>query len=153
MDKTDATPPTATSMAHCSFCGASLQDRARWTRGPDVVICDQCVAVAAVETRLEAVNPLCVWGYEHLADVLVRAFTQAAHGKGKERHANDKPFDQQPMQTIADTLNSPVGIIQQVHKKSAEALALPHDRAVAELLGAIVYAAGAVVWLERHHNG
>lgn len=39
-------------------------------------------------------------GYESLRDVLDRAFAQAASGKGHERHAVDKPFDQQPMQEL-----------------------------------------------------
>ena len=37
-------------------------------------------------------------GYESLAQVLQEAYDQAARGKGAERHANDLPFDQQPMQ-------------------------------------------------------
>jgi len=40
-------------------------------------------------------------GYESLAQVLQEAYDQAARGKGAERHANDLPFDQQPMQQIA----------------------------------------------------
>lgn len=88
-------------------------------------------------------------GYESLARVLARAFDQAAAGKGKERHANALPFDQQPMQTIAAAHG--VGFLTgQAAKKSQEALGLPHDRKVAELLGAINYLAGAVIFLEAH---
>lgn len=92
-------------------------------------------------------------GYEELADVLNRALDQAAYGKGKERHANDKPFVEQPMQVISDMLRSPEGLRYQVIKKTQESAGLPHDRAVAELLGAIVYAAGAVIYMERNRGG
>ncbi len=86
-------------------------------------------------------------GYEALADVLERAYKQASEGKGKERHANDLPFDKQPMQTIAG--HHGVGfLLGQAEKKTGESYVLPHDRAIAELLGAINYIAGAVVFLE-----
>jgi hypothetical protein len=87
-------------------------------------------------------------GYELLADVLQRAFHQAAFGKGKERHANDEPFHEQVMQTGADRFG--VGaLLFQAFKKSEESQRLPVDRAVNELLGSIVYLAGAVIKLER----
>lgn len=96
-----------------------------------------------------------VEGYERLADVLERAFDQAATGKGAERHADDKPFHQQPMQTIGDRRG--VGfILGQADKKSEEAQGMANrgqvDAAVRELLGAINYLAGAVIWLERHRQ-
>jgi hypothetical protein len=87
-------------------------------------------------------------GYESLALVLQRAFIQAAHGKGKERHANALPFDQQPMQTIASQVG--VGfLLGQAIKKTQESQTLAPAHAVAELLGAINYLAGAVIALER----
>lgn len=86
-------------------------------------------------------------GYEKLDDVLTRAFNQAANGKGKERHADGRPFHEQPMQTIAQQVG--VGFITgQAMKKLGESTKLPRDRAIHELLGAIVYAAGAVIFLE-----
>lgn len=93
-----------------------------------------------------------VKGYESLANVLERAFDQAATGKGAERHADNKPFHQQPMQQIGDRRG--VGfILGQADKKSEEAQGMASrgqvDAAVRELLGAIVYLAGAVIWLER----
>ena len=93
------------------------------------------------------VVPPDVEGYERLDDVLTRAYDQAARGKGAERHANGKPFHEQPMQTIAQQVG--VGFITgQAMKKLGESAALPRDRAIRELLGAIVYAAGAVIFLE-----
>lgn len=86
-------------------------------------------------------------GYEELADVLLRAFHQAASGKGKERHAQGEPFTEQVMQDMARRFG--VGsLLGQAFKKSEESQRLPHDRAVAELLGAINYLAGAVIALE-----
>ena len=90
-------------------------------------------------------------GYETLAAVLADAFAQAANGKGKERHACALPFDQQPMQKLADLYG--VGFaLGQAAKKAQESQRLPHDRARAELLGAIVYTAGAIIALDRAHQ-
>lgn len=87
-----------------------------------------------------------------LEDVLARAYTQAAIGKGAERHADGKLFQDQPMQKIAERRG--IGfILGQADKKSEEAqgLMLRGDResAVRELLGAIVYLAGAVIFMEQ----
>lgn len=92
-------------------------------------------------------------GYAELADILDRALHQAAGGKGKERHANGRPFTQQPMQQISDMLGSSDGLRYQAMKKVQESTRLPHDRAVAELLGAIVYTAGAILNMERNRSG
>lgn len=87
-------------------------------------------------------------GYEKLADVLQRAYDQAAHGKGKERHAQERPFHQQPMQAVIQ-LHGVGFATGQASKKASEALRLPTlERQVAELLGAIVYLSGAVIALE-----
>ena len=87
-------------------------------------------------------------GYESLALVLRRAFIQASHGKGAERHGQALPFDQQPMQRLID-LYGPGFAFGQAAKKMQEAMRLPHERAVAEVLGAIVYAAGGIIAMER----
>jgi hypothetical protein len=91
-------------------------------------------------------------GYDKLADVLSRAFDQASRGKGRERHANDKPFDKQPMQDLI-RLHGVGFATGQASKKASEAMGLPStDRKVAELLGAIVYLAGAVISIEEASN-
>ncbi len=88
-------------------------------------------------------------GYDQLAEVLGRAFDQASVGKGKERHADGKPFDSQPMQHLID-LYGPGFALGQAAKKSQESQRLPTtERQVTELLGAIVYLAGAVIAIER----
>lgn len=86
-------------------------------------------------------------GYECLAAVLGRALEQASQGKGKERHAQGLPFDQQPMQQLI-RLYGPGFALGQAAKKAQESQRLPRDRAVAELLGAINYLAGAIIHLE-----
>jgi hypothetical protein len=90
-------------------------------------------------------------GYNSLARVLARAFSQAAHGKGKERHSTGQAFDAQPMQALCD-LYGPGFALGQAAKKAQEAQRLEHAAAIRELLGAIVYTAGAVIAMERHHR-
>jgi hypothetical protein len=93
-------------------------------------------------------NDMDIPGYESLAEVLQRAYNQAAVGKGVERHsAAGEPFHEQVMQIGAAKFG--VGsLLFQAFKKSEESQRLPHDRAVNELLGAINYLAGAVIALE-----
>lgn len=87
-------------------------------------------------------------GYDALQLILADAFAQAANGKGIERHGNGLPFDKQPMQSLADAfgLGFPLG---QAAKKLEESQGLPYEHARAELLGAIVYTAGAVLAMDR----
>jgi hypothetical protein len=88
-------------------------------------------------------------GYESLAHVLLRAYAQAASGKGAERHADGRPFDEQPMQQLIALYGAGFAL-GQAAKKAQESQRLPTtERKVAELLGAINYLAGAVVALER----
>lgn len=91
--------------------------------------------------------------YLTLRQVLDGALLQAARGKGAERHANAQPFECQPMQRIAERRG--IGfILGQADKKSEEAQGMleRHDQAAAirELLGAIVYLAGAIIYIERN---
>lgn len=90
-------------------------------------------------------------GYTSLASVFQRAYDQAAKHKGAERHANDKPFHEQPMQTVAN--HHGIGfILGQASKKAIEAQGMlgrgDPDKAIHELLGAINYIAGAVINIE-----
>lgn len=94
------------------------------------------------------VNNMSDKNYTKLAEVLLAAYKQASEGKGKERHANDLPFEKQPMQTINREQGSIDGFLFQARKKAIEARGLPKGRAQAELLGAINYLAGAVIALD-----
>lgn len=85
--------------------------------------------------------------YRELARVLEKAFAQSAHGKGKERHANDKAFTDQPILNIARMLPGIGGHSFQIMKKAQEAASMiergQFNAAQEELLGIIVYAAAA----------
>ena len=87
--------------------------------------------------------------YVKLEDVLNKAYLQAAEGKGKERHANENNFEDQPIITISKLLNSNDGPLFQAMKKIQESKRLERDRAINELLGAINYIAAAIIYLEQ----
>jgi len=85
--------------------------------------------------------------YKSLQDVFDNAFTQASQGKGKERHADNKPFDQQPIMWIEEHFKS--FQLGQAIKKIHESQGLPLERAVAELYGAINFIAAHIIFLEK----
>lgn len=88
-------------------------------------------------------------GYGYLEAVLDAALHQAAAGKGKERHACDRPFEAQPMQTISDLLQTTDGMAYQAIKKIQESTRMTPDAAIRELLGSINYTAGIIVKMLR----
>ena len=86
-------------------------------------------------------------GYEALTSVLQEAIDQAAIGKGRDRHADGKPFHEQPIlrESQAVGFGFPAG---QARKKILEAVRCCQDhpeRAIADLLGAINYTAALVI--------
>ena len=84
-------------------------------------------------------------GYEPLAKVLAEALEQASVGKGKRCHANGKPFLQQPIMAGGRECGTG-GLAFQAWKKILEALnCQDDDRAIADLLGAIVYTSAMVI--------
>lgn len=87
-------------------------------------------------------------GYLNLRRVLDLALEQASAGKGKERHATDNPFDQQPMMEIGRMVGHGFCLGQAI-KKAQEASRMQPDAAQRELLGAINYLAGAYLLLEE----
>lgn len=90
-------------------------------------------------------------GYEQLAAVFQDAHDQAAHGKGKERHANDLPFHEQRMQSISELINSPKGLEFQAIKKLTEGMQFNDAaRREKELLGAINYIAGIIIYYRNN---
>lgn len=103
--------------------------------------------------------------HQSLYKVLKEALDQASQGKGQERHANGLPYEEQPMQVISGLLHSSEGLAWQVIKKTQEAHGIlsrarasgdPEQIAKAkafhrkELLGAINYLAGALIFEERN---
>lgn len=91
-------------------------------------------------------------GYENLKRVLDLAYEQSAGGKGTERHAGGRRFNDQPIFKIADLVG--VGFqTGQAIKKIQEAVGMmergQHDAAQREFLGAIVYTAAAFLTSEK----
>ena len=91
-------------------------------------------------------------GYQPLANVLQAALDQAQAGKGNQRHANGKPFLEQPIITDGRACGL-AGPAFQARKKILEALNCPYEeRAVQDLLGAIVYTAAMVILKEEERQ-
>lgn len=90
--------------------------------------------------------------YDALVGILNAAFDQASSGKGKERHANGRPFDRQPIMEMG-RMTGPGALSSQAMKKTQEALGMvsrgDYAEAERELLGAIIYAAAAVLLVKE----
>lgn len=90
--------------------------------------------------------------YAVLKAALDAAYDQAATGKGAERHANGKPWTEQPIFTISEAVG-PGFCHGQAIKKLTEAASMMkrggHAAARHEVLGAIVYAAALVRMLDE----
>jgi hypothetical protein len=96
---------------------------------------------------METSDRVDVEGYAVLRAILDEAYDQSARGKGADRHANGRSFEQQPILEIGRMVG-PGFAAGQVMKKAQEAMSMAArgevDAAVRELLGVIVYAASAV---------
>lgn len=118
------------------------------TTSPECQIEGTLHKLAADATRqrrlTDQLDSMSVPGYESLAGVLREAYAQAAAGKGRERHANNLPFNEQTI--MESTRAHGVGFAAgQAEKKARESRRMDTDPAVRELLGAIVYLAAAVL--------
>lgn len=89
--------------------------------------------------------------YLSLHSELMDSYRQSSEGKGRERHANDEPFEQQKILVIQRWIgNSPVGgLIFQAAKKTIEASRLEPEAAIHELSGATVYLQAAKIRLRE----
>jgi hypothetical protein len=85
--------------------------------------------------------------YKELKKVLDMALSQASEGKGKERHANNEPFEDQLIFIIEKLVKS--FQLGQAIKKIVESKRLPDERATAELLGAINYISAHIIELRK----
>ncbi len=83
-------------------------------------------------------------GYGPLVETLMDALDQAQLFKGKERHATDQPFLDQPIMTIQGLVGRGYALGQAI-KKVQESQRLTEGAAKQELLGAINYLAAAVL--------
>lgn len=118
-------------------------------------LCSVCLASVMAE-------PVAVDDYATLREELMAAFDQASGGKGKVRHANALPFEDQPILAITRLLKGhPCGALAyQAIKKIIESGRLLNlkgvDAAVAEVHGAINYTAAMAIFyreLAAEKNG
>lgn len=82
--------------------------------------------------------------YAELRAVLDEAFIQATRGKGAKRHANGKPWTQQPVFAISEVVGTGFAAGQALKKLGEATRMIERSEFAAareELLGAIVYAA------------
>lgn len=91
--------------------------------------------------------------YLSLRKVLDLAYKRSSSGKGKERHADNNPFEQQPICTELRTMHDTAPAVYQIRKKALESLRLQPETAIRELLDVMVYAAAAVIYLQEVPNG
>lgn len=111
------------------------------------------MAVAEVEQTMHRAANMIPNPYASLDNVLRAAFSQAADGKGRQRHnSRNVSFDRQPIMEIGRMcgLGYPAG---QAQKKTQEAVSMFNRReyrqAEAELLGAINYLAAAILLIRE----
>jgi len=86
--------------------------------------------------------------YASLIEQYLDALQHAAETKGKERHANGLPFEDQKICRI----NRDVGLgygLGQIIKKAEEVVKLPPNRGILECCGIINYAAGVMKVLKE----
>jgi hypothetical protein len=86
--------------------------------------------------------------YLALELVLRDAYLQACKGKGKDRHADNNAFQDQPICTELKSLKTIAGNVQQIRKKALESMRLLDEAAIKEHLDIIVYAAANVIYLK-----
>lgn len=118
-------------------------------QGRLVAHCVWEVASVVLDPKATFVESARPGNYDSLRRVLDAAYTQAAEGKGAQRHGQNRPFEDQPMQQISTLLGGHTGLLYQAMKKTQESVRLDKGAAVQELLGAIVYLAGAILNLEK----
>ena len=136
---------------HHSDCGVTCKDDARMDiiarNGNDGSHYDAVAEMLGGSRESRHV----VNGYHGLWCVLFDALDQAQRGKGAERHGQDKAFEEQPMQKLIE-LHGRGFAYGQAGKKAQESERLAYDAARRELLGAIVYLAGAVINLDKENR-
>lgn len=94
--------------------------------------------------------------YASLRRALDGAYDQAATGKGRDRHVSTpgQRFEDQPILTLQRAFG-PGYALGQAGKKMEESQRMDTDAAVAELRGAIVYLAAAIIRreeMQREHD-
>lgn len=83
--------------------------------------------------------------YKELNRTLTKAYHQSSTGKGKERHANNRPFEQQDICEITRNVGLGFPLGQAVKKINESVRVGGKEFMERELLGAIVYIAAAII--------
>lgn len=117
----------------------------RWRRSQGEIPHGHQLATEPLEHNKPAVENA---DYETLMNTLMEAYAQATEGKGKERHARGLHFEDQDMLQLLRRAGIGFGI-GQACKKALEAQHRKMGEARIELLGAIVYLAGTVIYLDE----
>ncbi len=117
----------------------------RWRRTQEQIPTGDQLSKEPLElNKAAAENP----DYERLMDTLMAAYQQATEGKGKERHSRGLSFEDQDMLQLLRRAGIGFGI-GQACKKALEAQHRTMGESREELLGAIVYLAGTVIYLDE----
>lgn len=87
--------------------------------------------------------------YSSLSEILDLAYLRASEGKGKERHADDKNFEDQDICEELRIFDSISPALFQIRKKTKETRKLSKEQSINELLDTIVYSAAAVLVLKE----
>lgn len=128
-------------------------DPAGWWLDPDPSDEDRLMVLVSEQSMQHATKET----HASLERVFALAVAQSRDGKGADRHGNGKPFEDQPIVRDIAELGSNHGAIAQVRKKALESTRLAatgrKDMAMAELLGAMVYAGAAYLILEAECPG
>jgi hypothetical protein len=99
--------------------------------------------------EVENISPEDADRYEKLMGVLMDAYSQASTGKGEERHAAGRPFDEQDIMLIMDRVGTGFAIGQAIKKLVEGGRLKDPEKLRQEWLGAIVYIAGAILWKDQ----
>ncbi len=86
--------------------------------------------------------------YDKLMDVMMEAFNQARHGKGNAVHGTGLHFEDQDMLAVMDRVGKDFALGQAI-KKITEGRRKNMLDARKEFLGAMVYVAGAIIWMDK----
>lgn len=109
----------------------------------------------STETGIKHDNGKPPVGYESLQRELDEALRQASSGKGKERHADDEPFERQKIVTVGRWLkgNPAASVLFQAVKKILKSSRLEPKAALRELAGAINYTAAGMIIIREELDG
>lgn len=143
--------------AFCAICGKSITKREDLRMHDDYAVHAACWKSATTPASTWAQDPVPDSAADEvqahpLLPVLRAAVEQAMYGKGVRHGGATVPFLEQPIFHYAK-MHGRGFLTGQAAKKLEEAASTRHGDAFrTEVLGAIVYAAAAVLWDEKTHG-